>query len=217
MKVYFVRHGEGEHNAKRLYSEPNFSLTEVGKTQAESAAQRLKTIPLELIIASSYLRTKQTAEIINRVIKKEIVFSNLAVEIKRPTEIAGKPMDDEEVKKIRKLIDENFSKRDWHYSDEENFEDLKLRSLEFIKYLEGRNEENILVVSHMVFIMMVVLTMMMKEDLTPEIFYKAYGFFTMETSGITLCQTNKKRGWELITWNDISHLGESSDSSLVLG
>jgi broad specificity phosphatase PhoE len=217
VKVYFVRHGEGEHNAKRLYSKPDFSLTDFGKTQAENAAKRFKTIPLDTIIASSYLRTRQTAEIISKVVKKEVVFSDLATEIKRPSEIAGKSMDDENVRAIRKLLDENFSKKDWHYSDEENFEDLRLRGLEFIKYLSKRSEENILVVSHLVFITMLVLTMMLEDKLTPEVFLRGYDFLTLETSGITLCQKNQKGGWELITWNDISHLGEGSDSSLIAG
>ena len=102
MKIYFVRHGEGEHNTKGLYSAPDFSLTEKGKQQALFAAARIKTLPIELIISSPFKRTVQTTEIINKQINKKVIFSDLVTEIKRPSEIAGKFAGDPEIMKIKK-------------------------------------------------------------------------------------------------------------------
>src|SRR3989344_9086073 len=112
MIIYFVRHGEGHHNANNLYSLPDFELTDKGKAQAKAAAERVKHLPIELIIASPFKRTIQTMEIINEVIKKEVVSSDLAVEVKRPTEIAGKRIDAPENLAIRKILDDNFHNPD---------------------------------------------------------------------------------------------------------
>ncbi len=209
MKVYFVRHGEGEHNVRKLFSAPEFSLTEKGRKQAEVAAERIRSLPIEIIISSPYVRTKQTADIINRYLKKEIIFSDLVGEIIRPTEIAGKVQHDPEIAKIKQLMDENFSNLNWHYSDEENFYDLKNRAKKFIKYLEGFKQNHILVVSHIHFIRMAVLVMLFGMDITAEIFLKAMKVMRMETSGLTICEKDEK-DWKLITWNDHAHLAESS-------
>lgn len=211
MKVYFVRHGEGEHNIKKLYSHPDFSLTEKGKKQAGIAANRVKALPIEIIISSTFKRTQQTTEIINKQLKKEVIYSDLAIEIKRPSEIAGKSQADPEVIKIKREMDKNFHLPDWRYSDEENFYDLRKRALDFIKFLESLNYEHILVVTHLVFIQAVVLTMMLKENLAPEVLLRAYRFLEIETSGLTICEY-KGDDWYLVTWNDHAHLAEDKNN-----
>lgn len=216
MKVYFVRHGEGEHNVKHLYSHPDFSLTKQGESQAQVAAARVKTLPIEIIISSTFKRTKQTTKIINQQLQKEVIYSNLATEIKRPSEIAGKFQGDPEIKKIKNEMDKNFHLPDWHYSDEENFFDLRKRALDFIYYLESLNNNHILVVTHLVFIQAIVLTMMLRENLTPEILLRAYRFLEIETSGLTVCEY-KNNDWHLVTWNDHAHLAESKINAKFQG
>lgn len=204
MKIYFVRHGEGEHNVKKLYSSKEFKLTEKGQQQAAFLTKRLENLPIELIISSTFERTIQTTEIINKKLNKEVIFSDLAVEIKRAKEVVGKFQDSPEAVAVKKEIDEHFHLSDWHYSDEENFFDLKKRAVDFIKYLESFKQNHILVVSHAHFIRMVVLTLLLRENLTPEIFLKACSSFKLETSGLTVCEKNIT--WKLITWNDHAHL-----------
>lgn len=213
MRLYFVRHGEGHHNTNKLYSTPDFELTDLGKDQARGVTERLLKLPIEIIISSPYKRTIQTTEIINQKLKKEVIFSDLVAEIKRPKEIAGKSMvDDHDVNKIKKQMDKNINDQNWHYSDEENFFDFRKRTLEFLEYIKGFKQEHILVVSHVLFIQMVVLVMMLGEELTPEVYLKAHKFLASETSGLTICQTKGER-WELVTWNDHSHLLETKDSA----
>lgn len=218
-KIYFVRHGEGEHNLNKLYSTPHFNLTEKGKKQAAVLAERLTHLPIDLIVCSSFKRTKQTAEIINKKVNAKIIYTDLAIEIKRPKEITGKSWEDPEVIKIRRMLDENFTNSDWHFSDEENFFDLKSRVEEFLRYLQNFKEVHILVVSHVNFIRMTFLVMLLEEALTPQIYLKAYDFLHLATSGLTLFQRNdsknhtefgteKHTDWKLITWNDQSHLAD---------
>lgn len=208
MIIYFVRHGEGHHNANGLYSTPEFKLTQKGKEQAGSVAGRLKELPIELLIVSPYKRTLQTAEIINKVLQKPVIYSKLAIEVIRPSELAGKPMELIESKRIKNLMDSNFHLPAYHYSDEENFFDLKDRAEKFLKYLEGFEEKNehIAVITHAVFIRMVVMIIVLKDQLSPQGFLNAYQALHLATSGLTVCEKNDK-GWRLITWNDQSHLG----------
>lgn len=208
MTIYFVRHGEGHHNANNLYSLPEFELTEKGKDEAKAAGGRLKNLPIELLIVSTYKRTQQTAEIINSEIGgKPIVLSDLPVEVKRPSEIAGKRMDLPENKEIRRLMDENSHNPNWRYSDEENFFDLKRRAGEFLKHLEEYREEHIGVVSHSVFIKMVGLLIMVGDELTPRMFNRSYKGMKLATSGLTICEF-KDGIWSMVTWNDQAHLAE---------
>lgn len=208
MNIYFVRHGEGHHNANNLYSLPHFELTEKGQQEAKSAGERLKHLPIELLVVSSYKRTRQTAEIINQQIgKKPIVFSDLPVEVRRPSEIAGKRIDLPKSQEIRKLMEDQAYDPNWRYSDEENFHDLKQRAYKFLEYLQDFKEESIAVISHAVFIKMVILLIVVGDDLTPKIFDRSYKGLHLATSGLTMCEKNDN-GWRLITWNDQSHLGE---------
>lgn len=205
--VYFVRHGEGEHNANNLYSAPDFELTKKGIQEAKAVGERLKNLPIELLVVSTYLRTRQTAQIINKEIgEKPVIYSKLAVEIKRPFEIAGKSAQNPEYSAIRKSLDDNFNDPNFHYSDEENFFDLKNRGYKFLDYLAKLSKENIAVVSHSVFIRMLIL-LIISKDLTPNTFINSYKTMVLATSGLTVCEKNEKE-WKLITWNDQSHLGD---------
>lgn len=58
MHIYLIRHGEKEATKN------NPGLTTTGITQAQKTAQYLAQFPITKIIASPYLRTKQTAEYI---------------------------------------------------------------------------------------------------------------------------------------------------------
>jgi broad specificity phosphatase PhoE len=212
MIVYFVRHGEGHHNANNLYSLPDFELTEKGKAEAKAAGGRLKSLPIELFIVSSYKRTQQTAEIIIKEVgDKPHILSDLPVEVKRPSEIAGKRIDLPENIEIRKLMDKNIDDPDWHFSDEENFYDLKNRAFEFLKHLEEYSEKHIAVVSHSVFIKMVGLIIIAGEELTPSIFNRSYKGLKLATSGLTVCSF-KDGLWSVDTWNDQSHLADNENS-----
>ncbi len=66
--LYLVRHGEAEHNVKRLCSsfpeKVEYPLTEKGREQVRAAAKILSEKTPDAIISSPMLRTKQTSEII---------------------------------------------------------------------------------------------------------------------------------------------------------
>ena len=59
--LYLMRHGQTYANAKiDIESERSFSLTEVGKKQAQAAGNYLKTIPFDAYYTSTLARTQET-------------------------------------------------------------------------------------------------------------------------------------------------------------
>ncbi|MGD8483484.1 MAG: histidine phosphatase family protein [Thioalkalispiraceae bacterium] len=80
--IWFMRHGQTNYNELGLCNDDpakDVHLTEQGIAQTERAAEQLRDKPLKQIIASPLLRTRQTANIINRyhdvpvIVKDEII------------------------------------------------------------------------------------------------------------------------------------------------
>jgi len=63
MRLVLVRHGQTASNLAHALDteEPGAELTEQGERQAEGAANRLASLPIEAIFASNLARTQQTA------------------------------------------------------------------------------------------------------------------------------------------------------------
>ncbi len=66
MNLYVVRHGQTEANVNHLFNGRNErDLTEFGVEQANSLADRMKTISIDLIFSSPLKRARHTANILN--------------------------------------------------------------------------------------------------------------------------------------------------------
>ena len=66
MKIIIVRHGKTEWNTlKKAAGQVDIPLNEQGIEQAKETAEKLKDIPIDLIIVSPLIRARQTADIIN--------------------------------------------------------------------------------------------------------------------------------------------------------
>ncbi len=207
MKVYFARHGETGFNTKKLFQNKDISLTEKGESQANLLADRFLKIPIDVILCSTCKRAEQTAEIINKKLNKEIVYSDYLAEKKWPDEIIGKEFRGPELLKFKEFFIKNLNDPDCHYSNEENFFDFRERVFLFFDFLDKRREEDILVVSHGGTIKMIICLMMLGKDFRPDIYFKAIEFFRIYNTGITLCEKNEENKWHLMTWNDHAHLG----------
>lgn len=74
MKIYLLRHGETEHNAKNVYQGTLDSpLSKKGQQQAKAAAQFLKNKNIQIIFASPLGRAQKTAAIIAQEIGTQII------------------------------------------------------------------------------------------------------------------------------------------------
>ena len=68
--VYFVRHGQSEENILPIYQSPDSPLSQAGREQAGSVAERIAKIDFDVLISSPLPRTKETAEAITKITNK---------------------------------------------------------------------------------------------------------------------------------------------------
>jgi len=92
----------------------------------------------------------------------------------------------------------------WHYSDEENFEDLKTRGLKALNYLQNLNQENVAVVSHGNFIALLAGLMLFGENYPVDISLKWKNFCRLSATGVSIFNYEDGR-WKMECWNDTSH------------
>jgi broad specificity phosphatase PhoE len=210
-KLYLVRHGESEGNAGLFKQDSTSPLSKNGEKQIESVTERFKNILIDKIIASPQVRAKQTAEAIYKILNKSIEFSDLLIERKIPSLLIGKLRNDPVCEETDEQIYSHFHDIEWKHSDEENFSDLKKRAIKLFKYIDTLKEENILLVTHGVFMKMVVAYALLGEDLTSQEFWNFFIKLEISNTGITvLKQTQYKKEkirWNILTWNDHAHLG----------
>lgn len=207
MRIYFVRHGKSLLNESGTHQFPHTNLSETGKQQAEFVAKRLQTIDFETVIASDLARAKETAEIIHVTTGKPIVFTELARERYYPSELHGQRMDDPNIKAIHAVIEKNIRDPHYHFSDEENFFDLKDRAKRLLNYLTERDEQSLVVVLHGTILRYVMMTMAYGDNYDWDTYIGMAMFFYLHNTGITVCEQRDDR-WKLMTWNDYAHLGE---------
>ena len=84
---YYIRHGETDSNKygtkpKNLINN-EVPLNDLGVAQVTKAAKLLKNKNIKIIVASPKLRTKQTAEIINKELNVPIIYFEGLIEAKR--------------------------------------------------------------------------------------------------------------------------------------
>lgn len=206
--IYFVRHGETELNAKGIRQGPDGSLSELGRTQVFNTALRFpkhKGKP-QVMIASPFQRTKETAAIIAKELNMEVEYSDLLVERKNPSEIVERSGKDRDVRTIVDRIDKSVHDDNLRYSDEENFTDLKERAKKLLEYIKTRPEERIIMVTHGIFLKMVASYIIYGDELNAAAYNKISFFNPIDNAGMTICQYIshwfKKDEWKLLVWND---------------
>lgn len=167
MNIYFVRHGESAGNALRLHQDHTIELSELGRKHAAAYAARFEKLGIDRIVASPYVRAKQTAEVIAEKVGLPIEFSDLLVEVKRPTVIEGRRIDEPEVVAIKKTIEEKYDDPTYRHSDEDTFALFSGRARKAKEFLEHIDAENLLVVTHGDFIRMFLCVILFGEKLEP--------------------------------------------------
>jgi broad specificity phosphatase PhoE len=202
MKIYFVRHGSTDSLEKRISQPNNEPLNSTGIEQSKKLAIKFSKINFDLVVSSPHTRALQTAQIL----AKDVVINDLFAEVKKSKEVIGQPKDNENIKNILKKIGEMYLvDPTWHYSDEENFEDLKNRGMKALEFLKMQNKENILVVSHGNFIALMIGLMMFSSDYPIKLSLKMKNFFRLSCTGVTNCVWNGEK-WSLETWNDLGNI-----------
>lgn len=146
---FLLRHGQTIYQTEKtdiLYPSPEnppISLTEEGKKQIEKVAEVLKDKKIDLIFASTFFRTKQTAEIVSKELGIEVIFDKRLIDLNLGKFHGGPEKDYQDFFLNRS---EKFTKRP---PGGENWNDVKERLIDFLEDIEGKYEnKNILIVGH---------------------------------------------------------------------
>ncbi len=145
---YITRHGEAENNTKRVISsvaENSHHLTEKGKKQAEEIGIWLKDKKIDLVFVSPFIRTRETADIIGKILAfdpSKIIIEPRIHELNAGV-WNGKPFDH---------FVKNFAHADRFIKTPEggeNYADIKKRMGDVLYDLEKKyKDKNILIISH---------------------------------------------------------------------
>lgn len=142
MKLYVMRHGHTNYNELGLCNDdPNADvhLDNIGKQQAQVAAEQLRDMTLDRIIVSPLPRTRETAEYINQ-------YHHAPIEVRADITDIRSGFDGKTVKAyFAAIAHEPLSAR---VNGGESLLDHKQRVLGFIHWLQRQPQENILVVGH---------------------------------------------------------------------
>lgn len=143
MIIYIMRHGQTVWNAKDItQGRSQNRLSKLGKAQVEEVAKKFKQGDVDIIITSPLMRTMQTTNIVNKVLKTKILRDERIIEIDKGA-LSGRAKETftEEEKRLKK---ENP-----HLLKMESLQDVAVRVKEFSKYLkENYKNKKVLVITH---------------------------------------------------------------------
>src|SRR3989344_1053571 len=149
-KYFVMRHGEAENNVLKVCSsalDNIHHLTEKGKKQVAEAVKSLVDKNINMIFASSFLRTEETTNIIKEVIN--FPSQNIKID-SRLVELNDGIFADGPIQKVHDFFkDNNLSKYDGAPEGGESLIDVKKRVGEFIYETDRKYQnKNILIITH---------------------------------------------------------------------
>lgn len=186
---YLVRHGETIMNKDHKRQGEEGELSPFGIQEVEEVGKRFLNIKIDRMFVSPFERTIETSKIINSYLKlkdSKIIITPLIAERKNPTNIIGKSYDDPEAKSFIDKMDKSIHEPDLRISDEENFQDLKNRSLAAQKYLLRNGKSHNLCVTHGIFLKMFLSTLIYGEELTVKQYAEMALYNSADNAAITL-------------------------------
>jgi probable phosphoglycerate mutase len=208
--VYFVRHGQSLDNAAPVFQGLDSPLSARGQLQATQIAQRVADIPFEAIISSPLERTKQTAQVIAKATGKDIEFSELFVERRKPSSINGKPYTDAAASHLWHDWEKSMTTPGPGVEDGEGYDDILSRAKAALHSLLQRPERHLLVVTHGYFLRALVTTALLGEALTLASYRSVLKGMAMENTGVTVLvyedAFEQAPRWRLWVYNDHAHL-----------
>jgi len=208
--IYLIRHGQSEENVDHVARGDRALLTEGGRAQAMTVAERVARLEVTSLISSPFVRTFETASVISARIGLPVEQSELFREWNGPSVYLGKHEDHPERAAARVAI-MNKTDRDFRHSDEETFAELHERANQALVFLEAREEDRICVVTHFGFLQMIAAVVLFGDRVEPWMTSSMFYRLRHRNTGITNIKLSlDKEGkpfWQLITWNDQTHLG----------
>jgi broad specificity phosphatase PhoE len=208
---YLVRHGESAWNAEdRLCGRTDVPLSEVGRRQAKSLAERLKPIPFEALYSSPLVRALETARLISESVGLQPVTDRRLVELDYG-QWEGRTLAD---------IMENDARtfRAWDANPAqlappggETGLEAQQRIVSFLESLVAKHRQgNVLVAFHKTVCRLAVCHVL---GMAPDEYRRR---LVLNNAALCIIQP-RPDGWQLISFNDTSHLSACHPDSTALG
>jgi broad specificity phosphatase PhoE len=209
--VYLIRHGQSQGNVSANFQGVDSPLNDRGREQAEQVAERVNRLSFDTLISSPQARAKSTAEAIARMTGKEIEFSELFMERRKPSGLNGKSIHDKEIEPLWRAWENALYTSGVRAEDGENFDDLVPRADQALNFLTARSENSLVVVTHGFFLRTIIARVVLGAALTGEAHQAFQSHFETENTGITVLRYGKTwegdLTWKLWIYNDHAHLG----------
>lgn len=197
MRIFIARHGEREdmelYNSYLRHQDP--PISERGNRQAKSLADYFRPIPLNRIIASEYVRTRQTAQYVAE--DKMLPINRDA----RLNEIDNGVIERMSLEEIRSAYPEFWNdfqsgEKDVRFPEGETGEEVKARQKSLLAELIER-QEDVLLVSHEGYI-----RLLMCHLLDMPVYKR--GLFKIDLCGLSEFEFDGKSGtWRIARINQI--------------
>lgn len=147
-RYFVVRHGEGDHNVQNVLSskaDNPHHLTERGREEVALSAQALKDKNVDLIIASPFVRTRETAD----VIVEHLAYKGEVVSDNRLREFDFGDYNLQPFEKYHTYYDSVKERLTKRLPNGECINDVKKRVAEFLYDIDAKYEgKNIVLVTH---------------------------------------------------------------------
>ena len=208
-KVYFVRHGETEGNVGKFFQTHDTPLTERGHEGAKAIAERLSHLTIDAIIASPFYRAQQTAGYISEAIKLPIETVESLHELQQSIIVRGKSWDSEEGQEFIYDREQNFFNPTWVIDGAENHAMVLERVKNTVEILEKHPAQNIVVVSHGLFIRYIATYLLLAKN-TDSSIHKMMSGSLHQLSNVAITEfIYNEADWKLLTWNDRAHFADN--------
>jgi probable phosphoglycerate mutase len=209
---YLLRHGETEWNAQnRFCGRTDVPLSEAGRRQAKSLAERLKAFPFEALYSSPLKRAFETARLISESVGLQPIPDQRLVELDYGR-WEGKTLAE-----IRENDPKTFSAWDAdpaHVAPPggESGLEAQQRIVSFLDFLAAKHPQGqVLVALHKTVCRLAICHVL---GMSPSEYRRR---LILNNAALSIIQS-QSYGWQLITFNDTSHLSElglrSQDSGL---
>lgn len=167
-KLYFIRHGQTNHNTQRVFQADDVGLNDEGIRQSEEAAKKLAG-SIDAVLSSRLERALQTAGIVASAAGCPLVSLDILKEFRNPPAIRGKSYDDLEASRLyERWVGDLMSRQSSVVEGAENYLDLTLRARELLNTLSKRQEDRLAVVTHSELLRAVIAVVILGDGLTPE-------------------------------------------------
>lgn len=208
MKVFLLRHAASV-DAENSWPTPKSPLSNLGRKQAQVLSRLPRFQMVDLILASRWIRAKETAEIISKAINKPLKLFEEIHEREQHSKIYGAKRSSQIGRRYYEEAIANYRNIDWKFEGlEESLREVAERATQFKdRLVKDYLGHNLLVVSHDMFIRCFITVCILGKDYKDGIFNKIFRSLQIVNTGISLLEYEERRKiWRVWYLNDFSHL-----------